>query len=63
MKDFQTPAAKLTAAQRSAIRAGAQDFARKHDLNIDVEDAEWSALASLKADTRRAAREIVNDVR
>ena len=63
MKDFQNAAAKLTAAQRSAIRAGAQDFARKHDLNIDVQDADWSALASLKADTRRAAREIVKDVR
>lgn len=63
MKDFQNAPTKLTAAQRSAIRAGAQDFARKHDLSIDVQDAEWSALASLKADTRRAAREIVNDVR
>lgn len=63
MKDFQNAAAKLTAAQRSAIRAGAQDFARKHDLDIDVQDAEWSDLASLKADTRRAAREIVSEVR
>jgi HK97 family phage major capsid protein len=56
------PMSKLTASQRSAIRAGAQDFARRADLDVNVEDAEFSDLASLKADARRAARDLAEQV-
>jgi len=62
MKDF-TQVTRLTAAQRSAIRANAQDFARNHDLDADVAAMQWQALAALKADTRRAARDIVAEIR
>ena len=63
MKHSTFAPAKLTAAQRSAIRAHAQDFARKHDLDQSVEDMQWSDLASLKADARRSARDISGEVR
>jgi len=53
----------LNAKQRAAIRAGAQDFARRADLDIDVAAAEWQDLASLKASARRAARDVANGVK
>ena len=61
MKDLHDNTA-LTPAQRSAIRAGAQAFARKHDLTQDLADLEWQALATMKADTRRATRDLVKDL-
>jgi HK97 family phage major capsid protein len=61
MKDF-TRTTRLTQTQRSAIRAGAQDFARKHGADIDVGDLDWSELVAKRADAKRAARDIIAQV-
>ncbi|MEN8896908.1 MAG: phage major capsid protein [Yoonia sp.] len=51
---------QLTATQRRAIRSHAQKHVRKLSLDLDVADAQWSELASQKAEARRAAREVAN---
>ena len=51
---------QLTATQRRAIRSHAQKHVRKLSLDLDVADAQWSELASQKAEARRAAREVAD---
>lgn len=63
MRDFQTRTTKLTAQQRSAIRAHAIDHIRNIDLDADVADLEWRDLAQIKADAKRAARAVADDVK
>ena len=54
---------KLSAAQRSAIRAGAQSFASRNDLEIDVQSATWAELQDIKKSARIAARDVLAEVR
>ena len=62
MRDFQTRTTRLSATQRSAIRSHAMKHCRKLTLDADVADLEWSELASLQADAKRAARDVAQDV-
>jgi len=54
---------KLTAAQRSAIRAGAQSFASRNNLEIDVQSATWAELQDIKKSARIAARDVLLEIR
>lgn len=60
---YQIAQNRLNQAQRSAIRAHAQDFVAKHGADHDVFDLEWSELRDLKADAKKAARDIIGEVR
>jgi HK97 family phage major capsid protein len=54
---------KLTASQRSAIRAGSQTFASRNNVDIDVSDATWSELQEIKKAARIAARDVLLEIR
>jgi len=60
MKDSYETQTSLTASQRRAIRSHAQKQARKLHLDLDVHDAQWSNLASQRAEARRAARDVAD---
>ena len=62
MRDFQTRNTRLTATQRSAIRAHAMTHCRSLNFDADVADLEWRDLAALKAETNRAARDVADSV-